>query len=57
MRIVAILEEFGHFFTSKVTVSFDDGSKEVKKFPKTNTGQNNHQKFVEEIEKGLRRQD
>lgn len=28
MRIVAILEEFGHLFTSKVTVTFDDGSKE-----------------------------
>jgi hypothetical protein len=28
MRIVASLEEFGHFLTSKVTVSFDGGSKE-----------------------------
>jgi hypothetical protein len=57
MRIVGILEEFGRIFTSKVTVKFDDGSVEVKKFSQTPTGQNNHQKFVQEIEKGLSRQD
>ncbi len=57
MRIVAILEEFGRIFTSKITVTFDDGSTEVKRFPKTKTGQNNHQKFVDEIEVGLSRQD